>query len=51
MSRGVMSMILRLWSPCDLKFLPVLFLHLAGVSVERLFPAGRCVRIQASTRG
>jgi zinc-finger of transposase IS204/IS1001/IS1096/IS1165/Transposase len=38
-------------SPCDLEVLSVLFPHLAGVLVERVFLAGRTVRIRVRASG
>jgi hypothetical protein len=37
--------------PCDLEISRVLFPHLAGVSVERVFLAGRVLRIRVRASG
>jgi transposase len=42
---------LRSCSSCDLDVADVLLPHLAGVLVERVFTAGRSVRVQARMRG
>jgi hypothetical protein len=43
------SRLLSSCGSCDLEVLSVLFPHLAGLQVERVFLAGRSVRIQATT--